>query len=87
MNAVFASDSAPVDDMCDCVVCRKYSCAYLRHLFKAGEMLGLRLLAYHNLYFYFNLMRRIREAIKENRYAEFQSQFLKLYNSELYEED
>ena len=61
----------PIDENCDCVVCRRYSRGYIRHLFKAGEMLGMRLAVLHNLYFYNTLMGEIRRAIGENRYGEF----------------
>jgi queuine tRNA-ribosyltransferase len=62
-NAAYARDSRPVDDRCGCPVCRRYSRAYLRHLFNAGEMLAPILATQHNLYFYLDLMGRIREAI------------------------
>ena len=62
-NATHARDSQPVDDRCGCLVCRRYSRAYLRHLFNANEMTGGILATYHNLYYYLDLMRRIRNAI------------------------
>ncbi len=62
-NATFAADDRPIDARCGCRVCRRYSRAYLRHLFAAGEMLAAILTTYHNLYFYLEVMRRIREAI------------------------
>lgn len=83
LNAEHARVDGPIDEACDCFVCRKYSKSYIRHLFKANEMLGLRLLSYHNLYFYINLTRRIRAAITEDRYADFQKEFLSTYGSEL----
>jgi queuine tRNA-ribosyltransferase len=64
-NAAFARDPRPVDERCACPVCRRYSRAYLRHLFNAGEMLAAILATCHNLYFYLDLMRRIRRAIGE----------------------
>ena len=70
-NERYKDDSGPVDDECGCQVCRSYSRAYIRHLHKAGEMLAMRLAVLHNLYFYNNLMARIREAIDENRFEEF----------------
>jgi queuine tRNA-ribosyltransferase len=82
-NAEFAKDLGPIDDSCGCHVCKKYSRSYLRHLMSSHETLGLTLVSYHNVYFYVNLMRRIREAIKEERYEEFQNDFLRTYNSEL----
>jgi len=83
LNAVYSDDQSPIDDECDCFVCRNYSRAYVRHLIKTGEILGLRLLSYHNVYFYISLMREIREALGLGTFAEFQKDFLKKYNSEL----
>jgi len=83
LNAVYADDPSPIDDECDCFVCRNYSRAYVRHLIKTGEILGLRLLSYHNVYFYLSMMRDIREALTLGIFAEFQKDFLKKYNSEL----
>ncbi len=82
-NGEFAKDLSPVDDECDCITCRKYTRSYLRHLFNVEEILGLRLVAYHNVYFYVKLMERIREAILQDRYTEFQKEFLTKYQSEL----
>ena len=62
-NARFAEEFGPVDPECDCAVCRRYSAAYLRHLYKSGEILGARLATYHNLALYAELMRRIRAAL------------------------
>ena len=64
-NAAFARDPRPVDELCSCPVCRRYSRAYLRHLFNAGEMLAAILATCHNLFFYLDIMRRIRRAIRE----------------------
>jgi queuine tRNA-ribosyltransferase len=64
-NAAFARDPRPVDERCACPVCRRYSRAYLRHLFNAGEMLAAILATCHNLYFYLDIMRRIRRGIRE----------------------
>ncbi len=71
MNAKYELDGAPIEPGCGCPVCRHYSRAYIRHLLKAKEMLGLRLLVTHNLYFYNNMMEEIRGAIEEQRYAEY----------------
>ncbi len=69
-NASHAEDSGPIDPACGCHVCRKgYSRAYLRHLFQAGETLGLRLMTIHNLYFYQNLLAEARKAIIEGRFS------------------
>lgn len=82
-NGEFISDLSPVDDACDCITCKNYTRSYIRHLFNVDEILGLRLLAYHNVYFYITLMRRIREAIAQDSYAEFQQNFLTVYGSDL----
>ncbi|MES2856567.1 MAG: tRNA guanosine(34) transglycosylase Tgt, partial [Bdellovibrionota bacterium] len=67
----YKEDPTPLDPECDCYTCKTYSKAYLRHLFASGEMLSAHLNTVHNLHFYFTLMKRSREAIKENRWAEF----------------
>jgi queuine tRNA-ribosyltransferase len=69
-NATYARDPRPVDERCACPVCRRYSRAYLRHLFNAGEMLAATLATQHNLYFYLDIMRRIRRAIREGTLAQ-----------------
>ena len=71
----FAEDTGPVDPNCDCAVCRRYSAAYLRHLYKTGEILGCRLATYHNLAFYANLMRQIRSAISNGTFEIFRKQW------------
>jgi len=73
-NARYARDSRPIDEACGCFVCRRYSRAYLRHLFVAGEMLAATLHTYHNLFFYLGLLRRIRQAIRERRFAALRAQ-------------
>lgn len=78
-NARFRVDPSPLDPHCDCMVCRDYTRAYLRHLQVSGEMLGAQLLAYHNLHLYHRLMERIRRAIAADRYREFMSDFLARY--------
>lgn len=70
-NLKYERDESPIDPECDCPVCRKFSRAYLRHLFKADEMLGMRLAVMHNLYFYNRLMERIREALDADDYESF----------------
>jgi queuine tRNA-ribosyltransferase len=69
-RAEFSRDPRPVDEACDCYCCRRFSRAYLRHLFQAGEILGARLNSLHNLHFYHRLMAGLRQAIRENRGAE-----------------
>lgn len=78
-NKEYEKDMRPLDEQCDCPVCKTYTRSYLRHLFKAGEMLGQRLVTYHNLYFLKNLMAQIRQAIKEDRLLDFQTQFMQDY--------
>ncbi|MFA5059847.1 MAG: tRNA guanosine(34) transglycosylase Tgt [Candidatus Omnitrophota bacterium] len=80
-NAPYIFDQRPLDEKCNCTTCRNYTRSYIRHLVNSGEILGLYLLTYHNVYFYLNLMRQIRQAIKENRFAEFQKEFLLCYES------
>ncbi|HIR51018.1 MAG TPA: tRNA guanosine(34) transglycosylase Tgt [Candidatus Avoscillospira avicola] len=74
-NAKYELDTQPIDPQCDCPVCRRYSRAYLRHLFKAEEMLAMRLSVMHNLYFYNTLMARIREAIDGGVFQQFRSTY------------
>ncbi len=78
-NAKFARDFTPLDPNCDCYTCRSYSRAYLRHLVKAEEIFGLRLISYHNLYFLLRLMEKVREAIRQDRLLDFGEQFIKQY--------
>lgn len=80
-NAKYAGDFTPLDPECDCYTCRNYSRAYLRHLFKAEEMLGHRLLTIHNLHFTLGVMEEIRQAIRDDRFEESKESFLKQYNS------
>jgi queuine tRNA-ribosyltransferase len=82
-NGMYKEDFGPLDPGCACPTCRNYSRAYIRHLFNAGEVLGLRLAAYHNIYYYVNLLRRIREAIEQDRFVRFSAEFLARYGSEL----
>ena len=70
-NKKWEMDMSPIEEGCGCPACRTYSRAYIRHLLKANEMLGMRLCVLHNLYFYNHLMEEIRTAIDEDRYAEF----------------
>ena len=74
-NQKYERDNAPIDTECDCPVCRRYTKAYIRHLFKAGEMLALRVSVMHNLYFYNSLLSKIREAIDEDRFGEFRNKY------------
>jgi len=73
--AIYAEDEGPIDESCGCYVCRNYSRAYLRHLYRSQEILASRLNTWHNLQFYLNLMREVREAIAEGRFAAFRKEF------------
>ncbi|HBF64510.1 MAG TPA: tRNA guanosine(34) transglycosylase Tgt, partial [Clostridium sp.] len=64
-------DEAPIDESCDCPVCRRYTRAYIRHLFKAKEMLAMRLCVMHNLYFFNTMMEEIRQALDEDRFPAY----------------
>ncbi len=74
-NKKYERDFTQLDHKCDCYVCRNYSRAYLRHLFKANEILSSMLLTYHNIYYLENLMKNIRISIEEDRFSEFRNQF------------
>jgi queuine tRNA-ribosyltransferase len=74
--ARYAEDQRPVDPECPCPACRGYSRAFIRHLLSVGEILGLRLASLHNIYFYLNLMERIRNAIEEDRFGEFKARII-----------
>jgi queuine tRNA-ribosyltransferase len=78
-NAAFAEDPRPIEEDCACYGCRNFSRAYIRHLIKAEEILGLRLLSLHNLHFYLALLRGARAAILENRFAEFRREVVSNY--------
>ena len=74
-NEKYARDSGPIDPECGCPVCRRYSRAYLRHLFKAEEMLAMRLSVAHNLYFYNSLAKRIRDSLDEGSFGQFRRDY------------
>lgn len=76
-NAVYERDDRPIEEGCDCPACRSYSRAYIRHLLKAKEMLGMRLLVLHNLSFYNRMMREIREAIEGGYFKEYKIKKIK----------
>ena len=78
-NAVYARDFRPLDEECDCYVCKNYTRAYIRHLIKAGEVLGARLTSYHNVHFLLNLMRNVRQAIRDDRLLDFRDEFAAKY--------
>lgn len=78
-NAKFARDFSPIDENCDCHVCKNYTRAYIRHLIKCNETFGFRLTTYHNLYFLLKLMEQVRTAIKEDRLGDFKESFFEQY--------
>ncbi|MCR5815702.1 MAG: tRNA guanosine(34) transglycosylase Tgt [Ruminococcus sp.] len=82
-NKRYETDPRPIDTECDCPVCRNFSRAYVRHLFKSGEQLGGRLAVMHNLYFYNTLTEKIRAAIDEGRYEEFRNTYSPRLESKL----
>ncbi len=81
-NAQYMTDFAPLDPNCDCMVCKKFSRAYIRHIYIAREILALRLLTYHSIYFYQTVMQNARNNIKKNNFSNWKKQFLKEYNNE-----
>ncbi|OUP25031.1 tRNA guanosine(34) transglycosylase Tgt [Gemmiger sp. An194] len=82
-NLKYQKDESPIDPECDCPVCRNFSRAYLRHLFKSDEMLGMRLGVMHNLYFYNRLMERIRQALDEGNFQEFHDRYVTLLDTRI----
>ena len=71
MNKKYETDDCPIDEGCSCPACKNYSRAYIRHLFKANEMLAMRLCVLHNLYFYNHLMEEIREHLDNETFEEY----------------
>ena len=82
-NAKYELDEQPLDEACSCECCRNFSRAYLRHLFKADEMLGMRLAVMHNLHFYNNLMLRIREALDNGTFDAFYRRYVNLLDTRI----
>lgn len=82
-NAKYELDERPIEEGCQCPACRRYSRAYIRHLLKAKEMLGMRLCVLHNLYFYNTMMTEIRSAIEEGRYSAYKKEKLGRMNGEM----
>ena len=78
-NSSYSRDDRPLDEDCDCYVCKNYTRAYIRHLFKTGEILGQRLATYHNLHFLLKLMDNARNAILNEKFQEYKEEFLKNY--------
>ncbi len=83
MNQKYELDERPIDEECDCPVCKNFTRAYLRHLFKSGEILGMRLAVMHNLYFYNTLLERIRTALDENRFSEMKNKYTELLDTRI----
>ncbi len=83
LNKKYELDTNPIDTECDCPVCKSFSRAYIRHLFKAGEMLAMRLCVIHNLYFYNNLMEKIRFHLDNGTFKEFKEQAVKDYGNRI----
>lgn len=82
-NKKYEKDNLPIDPECDCPTCRNFSRAYIRHLFKAKEMLAMRLCVMHNLYFYNTLMEKIREALDNGTYQEFHDKYVDLLDTRI----
>jgi len=78
-NATYKKDFNPIDTDCDCYVCQNYTRAYIRHLLKRNEILGVRLTTYHNLHFFIDLMKKIKYSIKEGNFLSFRENFYKKY--------
>ena len=82
-NEKYMRDDLPIDPECDCPVCKRYSKAYIRHLFKANEMLAMRFAVMHNLYFYNKLMERIRESLEADNFEQFRGKYSKLLDTRI----
>ncbi len=78
-NQQFTADKGPIEDGCECYACQEFSRSYVRHLFRAGEILGIRLICLHNLHFYLSLARRAREAIEAGTFPAFRAAFVSQY--------
>ncbi|RKX68094.1 tRNA guanosine(34) transglycosylase Tgt [candidate division TA06 bacterium] len=81
-NGKYKFDLRPLDEQCDCFVCKNYTRSYIRHLFNASEILAANLATYHNIHFYMTVMNEVRRAIEENRYEEFAKEFLKNFEGD-----
>ena len=82
-NAKYARDLRPIDPECSCPTCRRHSRAYIRHLFKSGEMLAMRLCVMHNLWFYNTLMEKIRQSLEDGTFAEFKGKYTDLLDTRI----
>ena len=83
MNKRFELDERPIEEGCQCPACRHYSRAYIRHLLKADEMLGMRLTVMHNLWFYNHLMERIRDELDAGTFTAFHDRYVKLLDTRI----
>ena len=82
-NAKYEKDASPIDPECDCPTCKNFSRSYIRHLFKCKEMLAMRLCVIHNLYFYNNMMEKIREALDNDNFTEFKDKYVDLLDTRI----
>ena len=82
-NAKYATDDTPIDTQCNCPTCQKFSRAYMHHLFKAKEILAMRLAVTHNLYFYNNLMKRIRDELDNGTFSDFKNKYVDLLDTRI----
>ena len=82
-NEKYLRDEQPIDSECDCPVCKRYSRAYVRHLFKANEMLAMRFAVMHNLYFYNKLMEKIRMSLDNDNFEQFRSKYIKMLDTRI----
>jgi len=82
-NARYGQDQRPLDELCGCSVCRRHSRAFLRHLYLSGEMLASILLTHHNLAFFLDTMRRVRQAIRSGQFSKFHREYTEQLNSGL----
>lgn len=82
-NQKYAQDQLPIDPECDCPVCKRYTRSYVRHLFKAEEMLAMRFAVMHNLYFYNNLMKRIRQSLDVGEFTEFRNKYSEILDKRI----
>lgn len=83
INHKYILDDNPIDEECECFVCENYSSAYIRHLLKANEILGMRLIVLHNLFFYNSLMQVIRESIQSDTFLEFKNEYIKILDKRI----
>jgi queuine tRNA-ribosyltransferase len=81
MNAQYARDDKPLDPGCGCYACQNFSRAYIRHLLKAGEILGLHLVSLHNVHFYLEMMREVRAALREGRFEALRAEWTARYGA------